>query len=59
MSVKAVMATILQHELASRGVNSLTRSDYEAVIEQLIKKLTELEFELRSRSTNGSQGVPT
>ncbi|WIW50554.1 hypothetical protein ML401_36250 (plasmid) [Bradyrhizobium sp. 62B] len=54
MSVKAVMAKALQHELASRGVSSLTRSDYEAVIEQLIKRLTELEFDLRERSSKGT-----
>ncbi|WP_271670698.1 hypothetical protein [Bradyrhizobium sp. CCBAU 51627] len=49
MSVKAMMVTILQNELASRGVHSLMPSDYEAIIEQLVEQLKELELSLASR----------
>ena len=38
MSVKALMATILQNELTSRCVNSLTLSNYEAIVEQLLEQ---------------------
>jgi hypothetical protein len=49
MSVKAMMATILQNQLTSRGVHSLTRSDYEEIIRQLIAQLGELELSLAAR----------
>ncbi|UVO27593.1 hypothetical protein [Bradyrhizobium arachidis] len=49
MSVKAIMATILKDELTSRGVTSLTESDYEAIIKRLIELLTELELGLAAR----------
>ncbi|MBR0829829.1 hypothetical protein JQ596_30290 [Bradyrhizobium manausense] len=49
MSVKAIMATILKDELTSRGVTSLTESDYEAIIKRLIEMLTELELGLAAR----------
>jgi hypothetical protein len=49
MSIKAMMATILQNRLASRGVHSLTPSDYEEVVDTMIEQLTELELSLGSR----------
>ncbi|MBH5396332.1 hypothetical protein HZZ13_00660 [Bradyrhizobium sp. CNPSo 4010] len=55
MSVKALMATILQDELASRGVHSLTPSDYEAIVEQLVEQLNELEVNLAARELTSKQ----
>ncbi|MBR0719658.1 hypothetical protein [Bradyrhizobium liaoningense] len=49
MSVKAIMATILQKELALRGVHSLTPSDYEEIAEKLVEQLRELELQLAAR----------
>ncbi|WP_409191921.1 hypothetical protein [Bradyrhizobium sp. RDM4] len=46
MSVKAMMATILQNQLTSRGVHSLTHSDCAEIVEHLVEKLTELELSL-------------
>ena len=49
MSVKAMMATILQNEMTLRGVHSLTPSDYQEVVERLIEQLTALELKLAAR----------
>ena len=49
MSVKAMMATILQNQLTLRGVHSLTPSDYEQIVERLIEQLRELELNLAAR----------
>jgi hypothetical protein len=49
MSVKAVMATILQDQMTSRGISSLSRSAYEEIVELLIEQLRELEFGLARR----------
>jgi hypothetical protein len=49
MSVKAMMATILQYQLTLRGVHSLTPSDYEQIVERLIEQLRELELSLAAR----------
>ncbi|UPK39073.1 hypothetical protein IVB18_18645 [Bradyrhizobium sp. 186] len=49
MSVKAMMATILQNQLTLRGVHSLTPSDYEQIVERLIEHLRELELSLAAR----------
>jgi hypothetical protein len=49
MSVKAMMATILQNQLTSRGVRSLAPSDYEDIVEVLIEQLRELELNLAAR----------
>ncbi|BBO06576.1 hypothetical protein SG09_59260 [Bradyrhizobium ottawaense] len=46
MSVKAMMATILQDQMTLRGVNSLSPSDYEQIVELLIEQLRELELSL-------------
>ncbi|MET4121432.1 hypothetical protein ABIB90_004784 [Bradyrhizobium sp. JR4.1] len=49
MSVKAMMAMILQNQLALRGVHSLTASDYDQIVELLIEQLRELELSLAVR----------
>ncbi|UPK34400.1 hypothetical protein IVB18_40840 [Bradyrhizobium sp. 186] len=49
MSVKAMMAIILQNQLTLRGVHSLTLSDYEEIVELLIEQLRELELNLAAR----------
>lgn len=38
MSVKAMMATILQNQLALRGVQSLTPFDCEEIVEHLVEQ---------------------
>jgi hypothetical protein len=54
MSVKAMMATILQNQLALRGVRSLTPSDCEEIVEQLVEQLRELELRLAARELAGN-----
>jgi hypothetical protein len=54
MSVKAMMATILQNQLTSRGVHSLTQSDCEEIVEQLVEQLRELELRLAARELGGN-----
>ncbi|MCK1498653.1 hypothetical protein [Bradyrhizobium sp. 188] len=49
MSVKAMMAIILQDQMKLRGVSSLSFSDYEQIIEVLIEQLRELELGLAAR----------
>jgi hypothetical protein len=49
MSVKAMMATILQKQLTLRGVHSLTPSDYDEIVELMIEQLRELELSLAAR----------
>jgi len=49
MSVKAMMATILQNQLTLRGVHSLTSTDYNEIVELLIEQLRELELGLAAR----------
>lgn len=53
MSVKAMMATILQNQLALRGVQSLTPFDCEEIVEHLVEKLRELELSLAARELAG------
>ncbi|MCK1622947.1 hypothetical protein IVA98_06735 [Bradyrhizobium sp. 160] len=53
MSVKAMMATILQDQMTSRGINSLSRSDYEEIVEHLVEQLRELELSLAARELAG------
>jgi hypothetical protein len=55
MSVKPLMATILQNQLTSRGVQSLTPSDYEEIVELLIEQLRELELSLAAREITDKQ----
>jgi hypothetical protein len=49
MSVKAMMAAILQNQLTLRGVHSLTPSDYDQIVERLIEQFRELELSLAAR----------
>lgn len=49
MSVKAIMANILQGQMRLRGVNSLSSSDYEQIVELLIEQIRELELSLAAR----------
>ncbi|MGY8683375.1 hypothetical protein Q2941_37200 [Bradyrhizobium sp. UFLA05-153] len=46
LNVKAMMATILQNQMALLGVHSLTASDYEEIVDLLIDQLSELELRL-------------
>lgn len=49
MSVKAMMAMILENQLALRGVHSLKASDYDQIVELLVEQLRELELSLAAR----------
>ncbi|MDH2357766.1 hypothetical protein QCM80_45805 [Bradyrhizobium sp. SSUT112] len=49
MSVKAMMATILQDQMTLRGVNSLTPSDYEEIVDLLVEQLRERELSLAAQ----------
>ncbi|WP_377829523.1 hypothetical protein ACFKHW_07110 [Bradyrhizobium lupini] len=53
MSVKVMIATILQNQLALRGVHSLAPSDYDEIVEQLVEQLRELELSLAARELAG------
>lgn len=44
MTVKAMMATILQKQMALRGVQSLTPTDYDEIVKELVEQLRELEL---------------
>jgi len=46
MSVKAILARLLESELAARGVISLAPSDCEEIVERLIQRLTDFELSL-------------
>jgi hypothetical protein len=54
MSIQTIMATILERELAARGVQSLRHSDCMEIVESLIVRLKELDRELVAR--NGRDG---
>ncbi|MCK1328632.1 hypothetical protein IVB57_09545 [Bradyrhizobium sp. CW9] len=49
MSVKAMMATILQDQMKLRGVHLLTPSDYAEIVDLLVEQLRELELGLAAR----------
>ena len=49
MSVKGMMAAILQDQMRLRGVNSLSPSDYEQIVELLVEQLRELDLSLAAR----------
>lgn len=49
MSVKAMMAAILQDQMTMRGVHSLTPSDCQEIVELLIEQIRELELSLAAR----------
>ena len=50
MSIQVIMATILERELAARGVQSLRQSDCVEIVENLLGRLKELERELAART---------
>jgi hypothetical protein len=52
MSVKAMLAKLLEIELAARGVNSLAPSDCEEIVERLIEQLTDFELSLAAKEIN-------
>ena len=49
MSIKAVMAKVLQAELMARGIESLALSDYEQIVERLVEQISELELKMAAR----------
>ncbi len=49
MSVKILLAKILQDELAARGVEMLGPSDCEEIAERLVEQITELELQWAAR----------
>jgi hypothetical protein len=49
MSVKILLARILQSELTARGVNTLDASDYEQIAERLVEQLNDIELSLSAR----------
>ncbi|MGY8662564.1 hypothetical protein Q3C01_09380 [Bradyrhizobium sp. UFLA05-109] len=49
MSIKAVMAEVLQAELMARGIESLALSDYEQIVERLVEQISELELKMAAR----------
>ncbi|SFJ59160.1 hypothetical protein [Bradyrhizobium sp. Gha] len=53
MSVKAMMAAILQDQMIARGVNSLSPSDYEQIVELLIEQIRKLELSFGCARNNG------
>ncbi|GLR87474.1 hypothetical protein [Bradyrhizobium iriomotense] len=53
MSVKAMMAAILQNQMMLRGVHSLTPTDYEEIVELMIERLKELDLHLAAREKTG------
>lgn len=46
MSIQAIMATILERELAARGMQSLRQSDCMEIVENLLGRLKEPDQEL-------------
>lgn len=50
-----MMATILQDQMTSRGISSLSRSDYEEIVALLIEQLREVELGLAAREVAHKQ----
>jgi hypothetical protein len=50
MRIQGIIATILERELAARGVQSLRHSDCMEIVESLVVRLKELDQELAARS---------
>lgn len=50
VSIQSIVATILERELAARGVQSLRHSDCMEIVENLIVRLKELDQELAARN---------
>ncbi|WP_199198732.1 hypothetical protein [Bradyrhizobium sp. MOS002] len=51
MSIQAIVAAMLERELAARGVQSLGHSDCMEIVENLLGRLKELDRELTARNT--------
>lgn len=54
MSIQGIVATILEQELAARGVRSLRHSDCMEIVENLLVRLKELDQELAARNSERS-----
>jgi len=50
-----MMVTILQNQMALRGVHSLTPSDCEEIVDLLIEQLKELELRLAALNVTDKQ----
>jgi hypothetical protein len=57
MSVKAMLAKLLENELTARGVNSLTASDFEQIVERLIEQLTDFELSLAAKEIKNGRDL--
>lgn len=53
MSVKILLAKIIQSELTARGVDTLAPSDYEQIAERLVEQVNDIELSLSARSVTG------
>ncbi|PSO23670.1 hypothetical protein C7G41_32570 [Bradyrhizobium sp. MOS002] len=51
VSIQAIVAAMLERELAARGVQSLGHSDCMEIVENLLGRLKELDRELTARNT--------
>lgn len=49
MSVKSMLAKLLETEPAARGVNSLAPSECEQIVERLIEQLPDFELSLAAK----------
>ena len=58
MSIQSIVATILERELAARGVHSLRHSDCMEIVENLLVRLKELDQELAARNREQSLDTP-
>jgi hypothetical protein len=54
VSIQGIVATILEQELAARGVHSLRHSDCMEIVENLIVRLKQLDQELAARTIKPS-----
>jgi hypothetical protein len=54
VSIQGIVATILEQELAARGVHSLRLCDCMEIVENLLVRLKELDQELAARKIEPS-----
>ncbi|OSI79089.1 hypothetical protein BSZ21_01750 [Bradyrhizobium canariense] len=54
MAVHLIVAKLLRHELALRGIRSLTIDESEAIATRIFETITELELELAARDFNST-----
>jgi hypothetical protein len=54
VGTQAIMAAMLEQELAARGVQSLRHSDCMAIVQNLLGRLKELDREIAARSIERS-----